>query len=85
MNQTVLSLLKCPVCGTAMERDGSGRVCKCTGGRAHCFDFARSGYLNLNGPRGGEGDSKEAVRARRAFLDGGDYQPLCDRLCRILT
>ena len=50
----------------------------------HWFDFARSGYLNLNGPRGGEGDAKDAIRARRAFLDAGYYQPLCDRLDGIL-
>ena len=68
-----------------MKRDDDGKTCKCTGRKIHCFDFARSGYLNLSGPRGGEGDSKEAVRARRAFLDGGYYQPLCDRICEILN
>lgn len=62
-----------------------GKVCKCDGERAHCFDFSKSGYLNLSGPRGGEGDTKEAVLARRAFLNAGYYQPLSEELCSILT
>jgi 23S rRNA (guanine745-N1)-methyltransferase len=61
------------------------KVCQCTGQKVHCFDVAKSGYLNLSGPRGGEGDSKDAVRARRLFLDAGYYRPLCDRIEEILT
>lgn len=83
MNQTVLEFLKCPVCGAPLNRDE--KVCRCTGAKVHCFDFAKSGYLNLSGPRGGEGDLKDAVRARRLFLDAGYYQPLCDRVDALLT
>ena len=83
MNQTVLDFLKCPVCGASLQQED--KVCRCTGEKIHCFDFAKSGYLNLSGPRGGEGDSKDAVRARRLFLDGGYYQPLCDRVEELLT
>ena len=67
-----------------MHRDGEGRVCRCDGTRSHCFDFARSGYLNLGGPRAGEGDLKEAVQARRAFLDAGYYAPLSDEINAML-
>ena len=83
MNQTVLDFLKCPVCGASLQKDE--KVCRCTGEKVHCFDFAKSGYLNLSGPRGGEGDSKDAVRARRLFLDSGYYQPLSDRVEALLT
>lgn len=77
-------MLACPICRASMRADGEGRVCRCNGERSHCYDFARSGYLNLGGPRAGEGDLKEAVQARRAFLDAGYYQPLSDAINTIL-
>ena len=54
------------------------------GERRHSFDFARSGYLNLavGAPPGG--DSKEAIRARSAFLEAGYYRPLSDAVNEIL-
>ena len=84
MNQTVLSLLVCPICRTKLQTTDEGRVCRCTGTKVHCYDFAKSGYLNLAGAHGGEGDLKEAVHARRAFLDAGYYQCLSDRLNELL-
>ena len=61
-----------------------GRVCRCKGSRSHCFDFAKSGYLHLGGSHAGNGDLKEAVLARRAFLDAGYYQMLSDKLNEML-
>ena len=84
MNQSVLDLLACPICRAPMGTSENGRVCRCCGERVHCYDFAKSGYLNLGGPRAGEGDSKEAVQARRAFLDAGYYQPLSDAINEML-
>ncbi len=84
MNATLLSRLKCPVCASLMESDGTGKLCRCLGDRPHSYDFARSGYLNLASPKDGEGDQKEAVLARRHFLEAGDYQPLSDEIGRIL-
>ncbi len=79
-----INLLRCPVCHAPMQTD-DGRVCKCMGaGKTHCFDFARSGYLNLAGSHAGEGDLKEAVLSRRAFLDAGYYQPLADWVCKLI-
>lgn len=51
----------------------------------HCFDLARSGYLNLAGPHGGAGDLKAAVRARSLFLEGGYYEPLSNEINAILN
>ena len=83
MNQSVLEILTCPHCRAALYSE-DGKVCRCRGTRTHCFDFAKSGYLNLGGAHAGEGDGKAAVLARRTFLDAGFYQPLSDRINQLL-
>lgn len=82
MNTSVLTFLRCPVCRESMQRSEDGRSFFCLGGRKHCFDLSKSGYLNLAGPHGGEGDLKESVRARKAFLDAGYYQPLANAVAK---
>lgn len=84
MTESVIELLKCPVCGSSMRQSEDGKVCRCAGQRTHCFDVARSGHLHLGGPHAGDGDGKEAVAARRAFLDAGYYEPLSDAIHEIL-
>ena len=84
MNLSALQLLACPICRAQMGVSDDGRVCRCGGVRVHCYDFSKSGYLNLGGPRAGDGDAKEAVQARRAFLDVGYYQPLSDAINEML-
>lgn len=80
MNQSLIELLKCPVCGTAMHTSEDGKICRCKGARVHSYDFSKSGYLNLGGPHAGDGDSKEAILARRLFLDAGYYEPLSNAI-----
>ena len=84
MTASAIKCLKCPVCGAGMTVTDDGKVCRCLGARTHCFDIARSGHLHLGGPHAGDGDGKDAVRARRAFLDAGYYQPLSDAINDIL-
>ncbi len=85
MTTSVLELLRCPVCGAAGREEQEGRVFACLGERRHCFDFARSGYLNLcPAAKAGGGDSREAVRARSAFLEAGYYRPLSDAVNTLL-
>ena len=84
VNDTVLAMLRCPVCAAAMQADELGKSCRCTGERTHSYDFARSGYLNLTRPGEGEGDLKEAVNARKLFLNAGYYEPLSNELNAIL-
>ena len=79
------SLIKCPICRAAMSRDESGRCLRCAGeGKTHCFDVAAGGYVNLISGRAAGGDSREAVRARTAFLEGGYYAPIADAVTEIL-
>ena len=65
--------LLCPVrgCGEPLVRQERAFSCP----RGHSFDIARSGYCNLLQPQDRRskepGDPKEAVLARRRFLDAG--------------
>lgn len=85
-NETVFSKLRCPHCGAEGSVTEDRKSFVCNGQRRHCFDFAKSGYLNFAKPEeSGKGDGKEAVRARSLFLSGGYYQPLSDRLNELLA
>ena len=85
MTTSVLELLRCPVCGAPGRAEQQGRVFACLGPRRHCFDFSRSGYLNLcPSGKAGSGDAREAVRARSAFLEAGYYRPLSDAVNGLL-
>lgn len=75
---------QCPLCHQLLEL--SSQQWRCTNN--HQFDNAKEGYVNLmpvQHKRSKQpGDSAEMMSARRAFLDGGHYQPLCDRLADLL-
>ena len=79
----------CPVCGRELKDNEKSLICP----KGHCFDRARQGYINLlpvqNKHSLSPGDAKDMLLARRAFLERGDYQPLCmdaaekiQRFCR---
>ena len=84
VKDAVLAMLHCPVCSASMQADEAGKSCRCTGLRTHAYDFARSGYLNLTRPSDGEGDLKEAINARKLFLNAGYYEPLSNEINAIL-
>ena len=71
----------CPVCGRKLEESAGSLRCK----KGHCFDRARSGYVNLllaNRMHAKlPGDNREMVAARSRFLEGGYYAPLQNALC----
>ena len=76
-------LLKCPVCGSEMQRDGG--VLSCKGARRHCFDIASAGYVNLASSKAaGGGDDAALIRARTAFLGKEHYLPIAQGVCRAL-
>lgn len=77
--------LICPLCHQPLLPHAQGLRCDA----GHQFDQAKEGYVNLlpvqhKGSRE-PGDSAEMLRARRAFLDAGHYQPLRDRVAEILA
>jgi len=69
----------CPVCRGELHE--LGNVKKCALG--HSFDRAKEGYYNLllSNKGGTHGDNADMVRARRAFLERGYYEPLAERVC----
>lgn len=85
MKPLITTLLRCPVCGCDGVPSEDGKIFRCTGKKTHCFDFSKSGYLNLAGPHGGAGDLKSAVRARSLFLESGYYEKLSDAVNQILS
>jgi 23S rRNA (guanine745-N1)-methyltransferase len=78
-------MLLCPVraCHLPLVRDGRRLLCE----RAHSFDVARSGYINLLQPQDRRskqpGDTKAAVAARRRLHDLGVAAPLLRAIAEI--
>ncbi len=74
----MISQLLCTVRGCALPLLAEERRYVCANN--HSFDVARSGYVNLLQPQDSRsrqpGDSREAVAARRRFLDRGFAEPL---------
>ncbi len=76
-------VLRCPVCGGELAREGNSLFCN--GARRHCFDLAKEGYVNLASAKAsGGGDDAALIAARTAFLGGGHYAPIADRVCALL-
>ena len=81
------TVLLCTVrgCGEPLSRDGRRLVCP----RKHSFDVARSGYVNLLQPQDRRsrtpGDSKEAVTARRRFLQRGFADALVTGIAELVN
>ena len=73
----------CPICRKPLGQEG--RSLRCAAG--HSFDLGAQGYVNLlvanRRHSAAPGDDKGMVRARRAFLQAGWYQPFSDELNRL--
>ncbi len=80
----ILDLLRCPLCGGVMTKEGTSLRCEA----AHCLDIAKEGYVNLLPPGKGKnaktGDEKDMLRARRAFLSDGYYAAISDTIGTLL-
>jgi 23S rRNA (guanine745-N1)-methyltransferase len=80
-------MLLCPVqdCHLPIQREDRRWICP----RAHSFDIARSGYVNLLQPQErrskNPGDTAEAVAARRRLHDRGVTEPLLHGIAQILN
>jgi len=79
----LIKCLKCPVCGEKLTLGNEGHSLLCRNiKKRHCFDLAKSGYVNFAGSSGG--DPKEAVVSRRRFLALGHYEPAARRVSELL-
>ncbi len=80
----ILNLLRCPLCGGVMRKEGGSLHCEA----GHCLDIAKEGYVNLLPPGKGKnaktGDEKEMLRARGAFLSGGYYASISNAIGSLL-
>lgn len=79
-----MTVFLCPHCGKELKEKDKSLVCE-TG---HCFDVAKSGYVNLL-PVGGKnslnpGDNKEMISARKIVMAKGYYAPLAERIVGLL-
>jgi len=71
-------LYSCPVCKQPLALEEKSYKCEI----GHCFDIAKEGYVNLlvanKKNSKNPGDTKEAVTARRNFLEKGYFEPLVE-------
>ena len=76
---------RCPNCHAPLVDEGKTYRCP----KGHAFDKAKTGYVNLilanQGRKAEEGDSKESILARKAFLRKGYYSVLKDGLVKIIS
>ena len=76
--------LICPICKNELSLKEKSYLCP----KGHCFDIAKSGYVNLLPPSPGgkrHGDDKLMVKARSRFLDKGFYDPLSQEISKIIN
>ena len=79
----LIDILRCPVCGAGMKKEGGTLFCE--GARRHCYDLSSAGYVNLAGAKqAGGGDDAALIRARTAFLEKGHYAPIAERICELI-
>lgn len=79
-----MDILKCPVCGKPLCRENKSLFCP----SRHCFDIAKSGYINLLPPNAKRtplpGDNAEMIAARASLMDSGYYALLADAVAGIM-
>src|SRR4029077_6097623 len=77
--------LVCPLCNSRLVRRGNTLICA----SSHTFDIAGDGYVHLlpatRRAQRSVGDSKEMLRARRAFLSRGYFAPCSDAINRLVA
>ena len=72
---------RCPVCQKVLNRKERVLVCE----KRHSFDLARSGYVNLSRNfKPTQGDNKEMVASRTAFLEKGYYSALAQKMVSLV-
>ncbi|MFD6893344.1 putative RNA methyltransferase [Rhodococcus sp. NPDC060086] len=83
MLDSVIDLLACPHCESAMDLDDTAVLCE----RGHSFDIARQGYVTLltGAATRFTGDTAEMIADRAEFLGTGHYDPIRDAVATACT
>ncbi len=92
LHPLLLEKLTCPVCGYPLSISPDGRSLGCfalndlpkPNTKTHLFDGGAGGYVPLSPRHSGGGDSKDAVRARTAFLHHGYYAQAAEALTALV-
>lgn len=92
LHPLLLKKLICPVCGDSLSVSPDGRSLGCypvdelpkIHAKIHLFDGGAGGYVPLAPRHSGGGDSKDAVRARTAFLRHGYYEPAAQAMAGLV-
>lgn len=80
-----MEILRCPICKKTLKKEAKSYVCEAR----HCFDIAKSGYVNLLPPNKKKtplpGDNAEMIAARSALMDCGYYDSLIAAILKLLS
>jgi len=80
-----MEILRCPVCGGRLRREEKSWFCPAR----HCYDIARSGYVNLlplNAKKTKDpGDNQEMIASRAQVMESGYYQHLGEAVLALLA
>lgn len=80
MHDTLISMLRCPICGGAMSRKDNSLLCA----SRHCYDVARQGYVNFVSGQKDMFYRKELFESRAKVFEAGIYAPVVKALSRVL-
>ncbi len=84
LDNRIINSLSCPCCAAPLYQNESANSLLCRGEKPHCYDISSSGHVSFSQRHSGAGDSKEAVRSRRDFLDTGAYERVASAIVDIL-
>lgn len=75
-----LSAIRCPLCEKHMFLRGGSLICK----KGHCFDLAKSGYVNFCAAKD-ETYPRALFESRQRVYRAGFYRPLTDEIAAVLS
>ncbi|MBQ2832974.1 MAG: methyltransferase domain-containing protein [Clostridia bacterium] len=81
MDQSMIGILRCPLCGGAFSRRENSLVC-CN---RHCYDIARQGHINFVPGQKEMFYKKELFESRAEVFRAGVYAPVIERLSQALA
>lgn len=80
MQDQLISILRCPLCGGAFSRRDNSLVCA----KGHCYDIARQGYVNFVPGQKEMFYRKELFESRAKAFEAGVYAPVVERISAAL-